>query len=162
MAKEYKLDLSKTLLALDCGNKNYYIHLTDEEKKSYSPLLLMRYMSSLSDQNHDAAGNIMLVNYIVNIGFWSLSKHPELLHLLLCTVGSGRKQYHQWIPLKSKQTKSKFVDDFLLELYPGMNTDELNIMRASHDISSIKSLAIEAGKSDSEIKVLVENAKKIY
>jgi hypothetical protein len=161
-AKEYKLDMFKKVLpALDRGDKSFYNSLSNEEKKGYVPLVLMRAMSNLGDQNQNAGNNILLINYIVNIGFWSLSKHPELLHLLLCTTSLGSKQYHPWISAKSNQNKTKEIDAFLMELNPSMNTDELNIMRMQHDAKSIKSLAQDAGKSDHEIKLLVEDAKKI-
>lgn len=160
--KQYKLDMFKTVLpALDQRKRDFYSLLADEDKKGYSALVLMRAMSSLGDQNPNAAFEVLMVNDIVNIGFWQLSKHTELQHMLLCTAGLGSKQYHPWIAAKGKESKTKIVDEFLMELYPEMNADELKLLRAQYDAKSIKSLAQDAGKSDSEIKLLVEDAKKI-
>jgi len=54
-AKQHKLDLGDVLSALDRGDLGYYNKLTDDEKKGYTPLVLMRYMSSLNMQNPNAA-----------------------------------------------------------------------------------------------------------
>jgi hypothetical protein len=80
---------------------------------------------------------------------------------LLCTTSIGSKQYHPWVAVKGPLSKTKEIDAFLMELNPDMNADELNIMRRQHDAISIKHLAQDAGKSDREIKLLVEDAKKI-
>jgi len=159
---KHKLDMfGKVLPALDRRDRNFYNNLTDEEKKGYSALVLMRAMSSLGDQNPHAEYELLAVNDIVNIGFWSLSKHTELQHLLLCTAGLGSKQYHPWISAKGKVTKTNLIDQFFMEMNPGMNEQELELMRSQHDPKSIKRLAQDAGKSDSEIKRLVEDAKSL-
>jgi hypothetical protein len=160
--KQYKLDMfGRVLPALDKHDINFYNTLTEEEKKAYTPLVLMRAMSSLCNQNPHAAFEILMVNDLVNIGFWNLSKHPELQHMLLCIAGLGNKQYHPWIAAKGKGSNTKIIDDFLIELHPDINIDELALLRSQHNVESIKLLAQDAGKSDSEIKLLVEDAKKL-
>lgn len=162
MAKEYKLDMFKQVLpALDKRDKDFYKNLDEDQKKGYAALVLMRAMSSLGDQNRQAAYQLLLVNDLVNIGFWELSKHPELQHLRLCVTGLGSKQYHPWISAKSAVSKTTLVDEFLIELNPGCNETELSILRSQHNAASIKSLARDAGKSDSQVKLLVEDAKKL-
>jgi hypothetical protein len=159
--KEHKLDMfGRVLPALDKRSKDFYDSLTVEEKKAYAPLVLMRAMSSLGDQNKQAAYQLLMVNDLVNIGFWSLSKHHELQHLLLCATGLGSKQYHPWLAAKSK-AKTNRIDQFLMELNPGCNQQELAILKSQHDAKSIKRLAQDAGKSDAEVKQLVEDAKKL-
>lgn len=160
--KTYKLDMFKTVLpAIDRRDKSFYAGLTDEERKGYSSLVLMRAMSSLPDQNPNAAFEILMVNDIVNIGFWELSKHPELQHQLMCCTGLGTKQYHPWISAKGKSSTTPVVDALLMDLNPGMNSDELEIMRSQYDPKSIKILAQDAGKSDAEIKKIVDDAKTL-
>jgi hypothetical protein len=149
------------LPALDKRDKIFYSKLSDEEKKGYSSLILMRAMSFLTDQNPDIAFQILMVNDIVNIGFWQLSKHPELQHQLLCCAGLGIKQYHPWVSTKSKQSKTPVIDSLLIELYPGINHVELKILRDKYDGESIKTLAQDAGKSDAEIKKLLDDAKNL-
>lgn len=159
--KRYDLELSRVLYALDTGDRSFYASLTPEEQKAYVPLILMRWMSALGDQNRYQGYAIISTNDIVNLRFWQLSKHPELQHLLLCLTGLKSKQYHLWINNKTKGSKTKAVDAFLRELHPGINRDELSILRNSHDKDSFKELCYAAGKSDQETKQLVEEFKKV-
>ena len=160
--KTYKLDMFKTVLpAIDRREKQFYTGLTDEERKGYAALVLMRAMSSLPDQNPNAAFEILMVNDIVNIGFWELSKHPELQHQLLCCAGLGTKQYHPWISAKGKSSTTPVVDALLMELNPGINSIELGMLRALYNQNELKTLAQDAGKSDGEIKKLVDDAKNL-
>jgi len=160
-AKKSDLDLTKTLNALDNSGVDYYNDLTPEERKSYSPLVLMRYMSSLGDQSKNQHYAILATNDIVNIGFWNLSKHPELQHQLLCLTGVGGRQYRPWISAKSKRSQTKLVDAFILEIYPWLNSDELELMKSSHNTESFTKFVMSAGKSDSESKAIIDDWKKV-
>ena len=45
------LDLKSTLKAVDMRDKDFYEQMSDEDKKKYSPYMLMRYAASVkSDQ----------------------------------------------------------------------------------------------------------------
>lgn len=160
--KQYKLDMFNAVLpAIDRRDMSYWENLTDEERKAYAPLVLMRAMSSLGNQNNDAAYELLMVNDLVNIRFWELTKHPELQHKLLCLTGLGKKQYHPWLSAKGSESKTKLVDSFLVELNPSINQTELKLLKQGHTAASIKQLAYDAGKSEQEIIQLVEDAKKL-
>lgn len=160
--KKHKLDMFGTVLpALDRKDKGFYESLDPEDRKGYAALVLMRAMSSLGDQNSNKEYQLLAVNDIVNIGFWELSKYPDLQHLLLCITGLGTKQYHPWIAAKGKSGAANVVNTFLMELNPSCNDTELAILRSQHTAESLKRLAKDAGKSDREIKELMEDAKKL-
>lgn len=156
-----KLSLDATLQALDGRDLGYYDRLTPEERKGYSPFILMRYMSSLGPQSNMQGYAVLATNDLVNLGFFNLGKHPELQHMLMCLAGTGRKQYRPYIGSKNAKSKTKVVDEFLMSLNPGMNADELQIMRGMHDKESLRQLGKDAGLSDAEIKELVEDGKKL-
>lgn len=158
--KKYGLELKRVLGELDSGNRQFYSSLSAEEKKAYVPLVLMRCMSSLGDQNKNNQYAIIIVNDLVNIGFWQLTKHPELQHLLLCLTGLGEKQYRPWIPNNGRSSKTKVLDDFFRELHPGANDSELDILKSSYDNDSFKQLCYAAGKSDQQVKSLMDEWKK--
>jgi hypothetical protein len=42
------LDIKRELAAVDLRNYNFYENLTAEEKKEFSPYILMRYVSNAS------------------------------------------------------------------------------------------------------------------
>lgn len=158
-----KLDLNTVLQALDRKDLNYYNGLTDDEKKSYSAFILMRYMSSLGPQSESAAYAVLITNAVVNSGFFSLGKHPELQHMLLCLTGTGKKQYRPYIGSKNSSTKSSTViDQFFMSLYPTINDTELSILKNQHNKDTLQKLGEDAGLSKAEIKELVEDAKKYY
>lgn len=156
-----KLSLDATLRALDERDLGYYSRLTPEESKAYSPFILMRYMSSIGPQSNMQGYAVLATNDLVNIGFFNLGKHPELQHMLLCLAGTGRKQYRPYVGSKNAKSKTKVVDELLLSLNPGMNEEELSIMRSMHDKESLRELGRDAGLSDAEIKELVEDGKKL-
>jgi hypothetical protein len=158
-AKQYKLDLMSTLQALDRRDLNFYSRLTDEERKGYTALVLMRYMSSLTDQNKSAAYAVIATNDLVNVDFWTLSKHPELQHLLLCLTGLGGKQYRPWMATK-KSKKTNKIDEWILENIPDANDAELSIIKQQFDLKSWTQLIKDSGASDAELKSLVDEWKK--
>jgi hypothetical protein len=159
--REYKLDIMEVLKALDMGDRAYYDGLTDEEKKAYVPLVIMRWMSALPDQNSARHYSVLAVNDLVNVGFWELSKHTELQHLLLCSAGTGRKQFRQWIAAGGRKTKTKKLDEYFLQRHPDAGSDELEILRNAVDRKEFKAQLEAEGMSDKEIKELVEEFKKL-
>jgi len=158
-AKQYKLDISEVLSALDRRDLEFYNRLTDDEKKGYSTIVLMRFMSSLNSQNPNAAYAVLAANDLVNIGFWNLSKHPELQHKLLCLAGLGSKQYRPWLAAKNGKKLSK-IDQWLLTKFPELNQDEISILKTSYDTKSWASFVKGSGASDVEVKEMIDAWKK--
>jgi hypothetical protein len=159
VGKQHKLDLGEVLNALDRQDYDYYGRLTEEEKKGYTPLVLMRYMSSLNAQNSKAAYAVMMANDLVNIGFWNLSKHPELQHKLLCLTGIGGRQFRPWLAAKNSKKINK-IDKWLIERFPGLNEDEIQILKSSHDSKTWAAFVKGSGASDAEVKEMIEAWKK--
>ena len=158
--KTYKLDLFKTLESIDRSNRNYYANLNEEEQKAYAPLVLMRYMSSLPSQNPQAEITVVLANDIVNVGFWELSKHPELQHQLMCILGTGIRQNRPWIT-RRKTTNTPVLDEFFMKIYPDVNKIELDILKAAYDKTSLEQFCFAHGESESNTKKIVGDLKKL-
>src|SRR5277367_5086586 len=112
--KEHKLELFKVLGAVDTKQSQFYDELSDEEKKSVPFVPILRMLSSVSDQSPYAEYHILMVNEILNQGFWDYLKYPDLLWRLMCIVGSGRKQYHSYNKFE-KQSKTPLLDELLLK-----------------------------------------------
>lgn len=157
--KTYKLELTAVLNALDRKDYSFYSKLTEEERKGYTPLILMRFMSSLTDQNRNSAYAVLASNDLVNIGFWELSKYPDLQHLLLCLSGINGKQYRPWIASKKGKSSNK-IDRWLFEQYPDLNNDEIDILKSSFTLETWKDTLKGSDLSDQEIKELVDAWKK--
>lgn len=159
--KENKLELSRVLAALDNQDLDFYNKLDADEKKAYVPVVLMRYMSSLSDQNQNSAYAILATNDLVNVGFWSLYKHPELQHMLLCVAGLGSKQYHTWISAKKLKNSNK-LHQYVCEIYPQFNHSEIELFLSKFTSSTWKEFLINSGADDDSLKELLSLWKKIY
>ena len=158
--KKYKLDLTTVLQAIDKRNLKFYSTLNEEEKKAYVPLVLMRYISSVTDQNRNVAYSVLATNDLVNVGFWQLDKHKELQHMLLCLCGLGGKQYRPWIGLKNRKTKNKIIE-FLCDYYPEQKIDEIEIIYENLDYESFLDFLNTSGISPAEIKSFTAEWKKL-
>jgi hypothetical protein len=158
--KQYKLDLTTVLQAIDGQDMTFYNRLSDEEKKSYTPLVLMRYMSSLTDQSKYGAYAVIATNDIVNIGFWELSKYPDLQHKMLCLAGLGGKQYRPWVATKRSKIYSSKTNQWVSDQFPELNNDEIELLKSQYSTEQWETLLKGAGLNDSELKVLLDDWKK--
>jgi hypothetical protein len=154
-----KLDLKAILNAIDSQNLGYYASLTEDERKQYVPLVLMRYMSSLPDQNPNACYAALAVNDLVNIGFWNLSRHPELQHMLLCLSGVGGRNFRPWLPTDRKKKSGK-VASWLMELFPHLDDEEISLIRSQHDLASWTKFVNSSGLTEKESADIIGAWKK--
>lgn len=119
MAAERRLDLFKTLGALDSRSQEYYAGLTDEEKKEIQPFLLLRWMSGTP-----LAVQIYLLNEYVNPYAFSLTKHKQLLWQLLTIASYGKPQRYTWNKLPSKRETGKPNTIRVIREYHGYSMSE--------------------------------------
>jgi hypothetical protein len=126
------LDIKRELLAVDQKNYDFYDKLTDEEKKSFSPYVLMRYTSNV-DSPEVQDEFLERTNEFVNKHHWSLSKnHKALLWKLFACVGIGIKTYHPYLKASSKE-KAEKIEKLIAELYPAMKMGDIKLMASMMD-----------------------------
>ena len=154
---QYKLEMKTVLSSVDRQQLDFYERLSDEEKKAYSPFVIMRYMSSLANRDPAQMYSILATNDLVNVGFSDLNKHPELQHKLLCCAGTGGKQYRPWIPVhKGKRGQQNAVIKFLAEIYPQCNSTELDIMYANITSTELDQLAYANDVKEKDTKEMIK------
>ena len=68
------LDIKRELNAVDRKIYDFYDNLTDEEKKSFSPYILMRYTASVQGDREIQECFLEMTNELVNKNHWDLSK----------------------------------------------------------------------------------------
>jgi hypothetical protein len=160
--RTYQLDLMTTLEAADRGILDYYDNLTEQERKAFAPLVLMRWLSTLSDNNPNQAYAVIATNDLVNLGLFQLQKnHPELVWKLMCVAGTGRKQYHSWIPNKKSSGTTPKLDAWIRACWPHVNDQELQIIRQSRDAAEWQNHLRTGGATDAQIKDISNELKKI-
>ena len=75
-----KLDIKRELRAVDLKDYSFYDNLSEEEKKAFSPYILMRYVSNVQGDSDTQEWFLEMVNETVNKHFMVLSKdHKALL-----------------------------------------------------------------------------------
>jgi hypothetical protein len=123
-----KLDIKRELAALDLKNYNFYDNLTDEEKKAFSPYVLMRYSSNCQDDLDTQEWFLEMTNEYVNKNHWALSKnHKALLWKLFSATGVGVKTYHPYLAAGKKEKANK-IEKLLCELYPATKMAEIKML----------------------------------
>jgi hypothetical protein len=128
-----KLDIKRELNAVDQKNYDFYHNLTDDEKKAFSPYILMRYTASVQGDRDIQEWFIERTNELVNKNFSDISKgHKALQWKLFAAVGAGVNCYHPYLAAGKKEKANK-IERLLCELYPATKMSDIKIMASMMD-----------------------------
>jgi hypothetical protein len=150
-----KLSISNEMLRFDQKDRDFYDSLTEEERKKFSPFLMIRYGSTVSGNPDLQAYYLMSCNERLNKNFFDVNttQHKKLQWLLATTVSPGMgKQFHQWISPKKKDSSNNKVEKLLRELYPQMKDDEITLLATLNTRDDLKQLLKSQGWDDKRIK----------
>lgn len=141
-----KLDIQRELRAVDQKNYDFYAKLTDDERKAFSPYILMRYTASVQMPDRDIQEwYLEMTNEMVNKNHWDLSKnHKELLWKLFAATGTGVNCYHPYLA-SGKKEKANKIEKLLVELHPAMKMAEIKMLAKMMDKEDIKELFDKMG-----------------
>lgn len=121
------LDIKRELAAVDLRNFDFYDNLSPEEKKEFSPYILMRYVSNVEGDRDIQEWFLEMTNELVNKNHWDLSKnHKALLWKLFAATGAGIKCYHPYLKASSKEKAVK-IEKLLAEVYPAMKLADIKL-----------------------------------
>jgi hypothetical protein len=121
------LDIKRELAAVDLRNYEFYNKLTDQEKKEFSPYILMRYVANVEGDRDLQEWFLERTNELVNKDHWTLSKnHKALLWKLFAGCGVGMKTYHPYLKAGTKE-KAEKIEKLLAELYPAMKLSDIKL-----------------------------------
>jgi hypothetical protein len=139
------LDIKRELKAVDLKNYDFYNNLSDDEKKSFSPYILMRYTASVQGDRDIQEWFVEMTNEMVNKNHWDLSKnHKELLWKLFAATGAGVNCFHPYLAAGKKEKANK-IEKLLCELYPAMKMNEIKMMAKMMDKKDINELFDKMG-----------------
>lgn len=122
------INLFSILEAIDRKDYGFYDRLTDEQKKKFVPFMLVQWTSAIKANGKLQQYYLLATNDFANMYLFNenVQKHPKLQWLMLCTIGLGTKQFHQWIPqIKDKVIKLKEnpgrddIFEYYKKIYPG-------------------------------------------
>lgn len=135
-----KLDIKRELKAVDSREYDFYENLTDEEKKAFSPYILMRYTSSVQGDRDLQEWFVEQTNELVNKDHWVLSKnHKGLLWKLFAGIGAGLPIYHPYLAAGKKQKVNK-IEKLLAEIHPSMKMEDIKILASMMSKQDIEEL----------------------
>ena len=128
-----KLDIKRELSAVDRKDYSFYDNLTDEERKAFSPYVLMRYTANVQSDRDIQEWFLETTNDYVNKNHWDLSKnHKGLLWKLFAATGAGVPAYHPYLAAGKKEKANK-IEKLLCELYPAKKMDEIKLLASMMD-----------------------------
>jgi len=152
MSNPDPLYIGNEMAAYDRKDRAYYDKFTDEQRKSFSTYLMLKYGANVSGSADMQAYYLMATNERVNKNFFDLGKHPKLQWLACTSVSPGMgNQFHYWLKGKKKEGDNK-SQKFLAKLYPTMKSDEIELMAKINDKRDIADMARNLGFDDKSIK----------
>ena len=127
-----KLDIKRELNAVDQKQYEFYDNLTDEEKKAFSPFILMRYTANVAIRDVQAEF-VERTNEFVNKNYSIISKnHKPLMWKLYAWVGVGANCYHPYMAAGKKEKVNK-IEKLLCELHPAMKISDIKMLARMMD-----------------------------
>ena len=152
--KERTLDIFTLLDQID--KKNYYIwdSLTEEQRKEFSPLIVMRWMAGCTDP-----AQIVFLNDIVNVSVFSLGNHKEFLLKLLTVCSNGKSKRYQWVNYKLGGSKKLKLSVELIANHYQLGIKEAEDTRRLFTDEELIELAESEGWQKSEIADLKKELK---
>jgi hypothetical protein len=113
----------------DRKDRKFYDSLTDEEKKKFSNFLMIRYGSSVTGGRELQEFYLIATNERLNKHFFAVNRHPKLQWLMATSVSPDMGTFrHNWIAPKKKETGASGIRKQLMDLYPNMKDDEIELM----------------------------------
>jgi len=146
------LSLKEIFSALDKKDYWFYGRIGKEKQKAFSSYLQLKYNASATGNNDLQEYQIRSTNNKLNINFWEISKHPDLVWKILCAInpkiGSFGRKY---LPIK-KAIKDNKKTKFLMEIFPTWKLKDIEAYAEICDKKELKQLAIEYGYDDKSIR----------
>jgi hypothetical protein len=140
-----KLDIKRELRAVDTRDYDFYDGLSDEEKKAFSPYILMRYTSNVQGDKDLQEWFLETTNECVNKHHWTLSKnHKPLLWKLFSATGVGQSMYHPYLAA-GKKAKANKIEKLLAEIYPAWKLDDIKTLASMMDKKDVEELFDKMG-----------------
>ena len=148
-----KLSIKNEMAMVDRKVRNFYDDLTPEERKKFSPYIMLKYTANVQGNVDLAEYYLRRCNDTYNKDFFNIGRHPKLQWLCATTVSPGMgNNFHYWLKMPKKGATSTKERKFLQQMYPSAKEDELDLLVQLNSKDDLKDYAKELGWSDKEIK----------
>lgn len=150
----HKLNIFSVLGNLSKGDVGFYAKLTDDEKKSLQPLVVMRWLTGTSD-----ARQIYFLNELVNPFVFSLTNHKELLVDLMAVSSSKQFKKYTWEKAAVRRGSKTPIAISVIQDYFNYSTKNAADALPILETASIIEYAEQLGKQPEVIKQLKKELK---
>ena len=126
-----KLSIGNEMAQFDSKNREFFDELSEEERKKFSPFLMIRYGSSVSGSRDLQEFYLIATNERLNKQFFAVNttQHKKLQWLMATTVSPGLGNFrHNWIAPRKKEPGAGSMRKQLAELFPTYRDDELDLL----------------------------------
>jgi hypothetical protein len=144
-----KLSIANEMAQFDSKNRQFFDELSDEERKKFSPFLMIRYGSSVSGSRDLQEFYLIATNERLNKRFFAVNttQHKKLQWLMATTVSPGLGNFrHNWIAPSKKQAGSGTIRKQLAELFPDYRDDELDLLAQITTKQELDTYLLELGQ----------------
>lgn len=148
MENKRALDIFALFDKINAGDHNFYDKLTPEQKKEFSALIFMRWLSGTSD-----SAQLVMLNNFVNEYVFNVSKHPALLAKLLVVSTTRKQKRYSWLKFNPKAVKCEERLK-VLNCYYGISFREARQMLELLKPEDYLEIASELGYQKDEIEKL--------
>lgn len=148
-----KLNIGYEMTRFDLKDRAFFDDLTDEERKKFSPYLMIRWGSCVEGPSELQAYYLISTNERLNRNFFDISTkdHKKFQWLLATTVSPGIGSHrHTWI--SAKKQESNKAEKFLQALFPELKPDDIKLLVELNDKQSLRDMAKKHGWSDKQIR----------
>lgn len=147
-----KLDIRNEMAQFDNKNRDFYDSLSDEEKKKFVPFLMIRWGSSVQGSTDLQHFYLVATNERLNKNFFAIPatverNHKKLQWLVATTISPDMgPMRHNWLSLKKKDPGANSIKKQLMEIYPHMKDDEIELMALINTKKDVDEYLKQAGQ----------------
>lgn len=128
-----KLNIGNEMRMFDRKVRSFYDDLDEDERKKFSPYLMIRWGSAVEGSKELQEFYIISTNERLNKHFFNINttRHKKLQWLMATTVSPDMgAMKHNWISPKKKESGASAKRKQLVELFPQYKDDEIDVMMA--------------------------------
>lgn len=148
---KHKFNIFDILDHINNKEYDYYSNLSELDQKAIAPLVLMRWMSGVKDQQQ-----IMILNEFVNSMVFNIHQHPDLLWRLMCVCSPGKRTRYSWL---KNQKKGNNISIQVVKKYFNYSSKEANDALALLTIDDVVNCARELGYEKDKITKIKKELK---
>ena len=144
-----KLNIANEMRCFDNKDRHFFDSLSEDERKKFSNYLMIRWGSGVQGPSELQEYYLVATNERLNKHFFELSRHPKLQWLLATTVSPGMGTHrHQWVSPKKKEKGDNEIKKTLMNLYPTMKADDINMLSKMITKKELKELMKDLGNNN--------------